>query len=84
VFVARLLPLARTFVSLPAGARRVPLATFVVLTTVGCALWAAAFVLAGLLAGDAWSGVSSLVGRVLLGVGVVVLVLSLARRRRIL
>ncbi len=84
VFVARLLPLARTFVSLPAGARRVPLATFVVLTTVGCALWAAAFVLAGLLAGTAWSGVSSVVGRVLLGVGVVVLVLSLSRRRRIL
>jgi membrane protein DedA with SNARE-associated domain len=83
VLVARLLPLARTFVSLPAGARRVPLATFVVLTTVGCALWAATFVLAGLLAGDAWSGVSSVVGRVLLGVGVVVLVVSLARRKRI-
>jgi membrane protein DedA with SNARE-associated domain len=83
VFVARLLPLARTFVSLPAGARRVPLATFVVLTTVGCALWAATFVLAGLLAGDAWSGVSSVVGRVLLGVGVVVLVVSLSRRKRI-
>jgi membrane protein DedA with SNARE-associated domain len=83
VLVARLLPLARTFVSLPAGARRVPLATFVVLTTVGCALWAAAFVLAGLLAGDAWSGVSSVVGRVLLGVGVVVLVVSLSRRKRI-
>jgi membrane protein DedA with SNARE-associated domain len=82
VFVARLLPLARTFVSLPAGARRVPLATFVVLTTLGCALWAAAFVLAGLVAGDAWSEVSSVVGRVLLGVGVVVVVASLSRRRR--
>ncbi|MGP0100798.1 MAG: DedA family protein [Solirubrobacteraceae bacterium] len=82
VFVARLLPLARTFVSLPAGARRVPLATFVALTTIGCALWAAAFVLAGLLAGAAWTSISSLLGRVLLGVGVVVLALSLARRKR--
>jgi membrane protein DedA with SNARE-associated domain len=82
VFVARLLPLARTFVSLPAGARRVPLVTFVALTTIGCALWATAFVLAGLLAGAAWTEVSSLVGRVLLGVGVVVLVLSVSRRQR--
>jgi membrane protein DedA with SNARE-associated domain len=60
----------------------VPLATFVVLTTIGCALWAAAFVLAGLLAGDAWGKVSSVAGRVLLGVGVVVVVASLSRRQR--
>jgi membrane protein DedA with SNARE-associated domain len=53
VFVARLLPLARTFVSLPAGARRVPLAPFIALTTLGCALWATAFVLTGVIAGAA-------------------------------
>jgi membrane protein DedA with SNARE-associated domain len=79
VFLARLLPLARTFVSLPAGARRVPLIAFVVLTTVGCALWATAFVLAGVLAGSAWAAVGSVLGKVLLGVGIVVLVLSLSR-----
>src|SRR5207248_2557681 len=33
VFIARLLPLARTFVSLPAGAMRVRLAPFIALTT---------------------------------------------------
>jgi membrane protein DedA with SNARE-associated domain len=33
VFIARLLPLARTFVSLPAGARHIPLAPFIALTT---------------------------------------------------
>ncbi|HSZ14128.1 MAG TPA: DedA family protein [Solirubrobacteraceae bacterium] len=82
VFIARLLPLARTFVSLPAGARRVPLVTFVVLTAAGCALWAVAFVLAGMLAGSAWTAVSSVVGRVLLVVGVAVLVLSVARVQR--
>jgi hypothetical protein len=37
VFIARLLPLARTFVSLPAGARRVRLVPFIALTTIGCA-----------------------------------------------
>jgi membrane protein DedA with SNARE-associated domain len=72
VFVARLLPLARTFVSLPAGARRIPLVPFVVLTTLGCALWAVAFVLIGLVSGSAWAAVSSVLGKVLLGAGLAV------------
>jgi membrane protein DedA with SNARE-associated domain len=81
VLTARLLPLARTFVSLPAGARRVPLVPFVAMTALGCALWAIAFVLTGLLLGTAWGAVSSLLGRVLLVVGLVVVALSLIRRR---
>ncbi len=63
VFTARLLPLARTFVSLPAGARRLPLGKFTVLTAAGCAIWAAAFILAGMLAGAAWASVSSTAGK---------------------
>lgn len=81
VFIARLLPLARTFVSLPAGARRVPLGPFIVLTSIGCALWAAGFVLVGLLAAGAWTAVSSVLGRVLLVLGGATLVLSVLRRR---
>jgi len=73
VFIARLLPLARTFVSLPAGAGRLPLVPFVALTTLGCALWATAFVIVGLLSGTAWVAVSSVLGKALLGVGVAVL-----------
>jgi membrane protein DedA with SNARE-associated domain len=83
VFIARLLPLARTFVSLPAGARRVPLIPFVALTTAGCALWAVAFIAAGTLTGAAWTSVSSLVGKLSLAAGPGVLaVLVLSRRRR--
>jgi membrane protein DedA with SNARE-associated domain len=82
VFTARLVPLARTFVSLPAGASRVPLIPFIVLTTVGCCLWAAAFVLAGALLGEAWVTFSSTLGRALLVLGVVVIGLSLAARPR--
>jgi membrane protein DedA with SNARE-associated domain len=82
VFSARLMPLARTFVSLPAGARRVPLAPFALLTTLGCALWAAAFILVGLLAGAAWTEISSLIGRVLLAVGLLVIALSFLHGRR--
>lgn len=79
VFTARLLPLARSFVSLPAGSQRVPLVRFLILTTAGCALWAAGFVLAGMLAGSAWMSVSSILGRVLLGTGILLL-LTLAKR----
>jgi membrane protein DedA with SNARE-associated domain len=81
VLIARLLPLARTFVSLPAGARGVPLGPFVLLTTLGCALWAVAFILLGLLAGAAWGEVGSVLGRVLLGVGLLTLAVSLTRGR---
>jgi membrane protein DedA with SNARE-associated domain len=73
VFIARLLPLARTFVSLPAGHARIPLARFAVLTVAGCAVWSAAFVLAGDLAGTAWHEVAGVVGRLSLAVGAMVL-----------
>jgi membrane protein DedA with SNARE-associated domain len=78
VFLARLLPLARTFVSLPAGARRVPLGAFIALTTLGCSLWAAALILVGVIAGAAWGEVDSILGRALLGAGALLLVLTLA------
>jgi membrane protein DedA with SNARE-associated domain len=82
VLIARLLPLARTFVSLPAGARHVPLIPFIALTTIGCALWATAFIVGGMLAAGAWATVDSVVGRVVLAIGVMVLAASVLRRRR--
>lgn len=66
VFTARLLPLARTFISLPAGARHVPVLRFLSLTAAGCAIWAVGLLLAGVLAGGAWATVNSLIGRGLL------------------
>jgi membrane protein DedA with SNARE-associated domain len=58
VFTARLMPLARTFVSLPAGHARIPVGRFTVLTTLGCAIWASGFVLAGMLLGASWQHAS--------------------------
>ena len=82
VFIARLLPLARTFVSLPAGARHVRLIPFVALTTIGCLIWAVAFVVTGLVVGSAWASVGSTLGRALLALGVVTVALSVMRRRK--
>jgi membrane protein DedA with SNARE-associated domain len=82
VFTARLLPLARTFVSLPAGAQRVPLVPFTALTAAGCAVWATAFVFLGVLTGTAWASVSSLAGKVSLAAVVLAGAAYVVRRLR--
>jgi membrane protein DedA with SNARE-associated domain len=81
VLIARVLPLARTFVSLPAGVRRVPLGEFIVLTALGCAIWAAGFILIGVAAGNAWTAIDSVVGKAFVVVGLLVLVLSFGKKQ---
>ena len=58
VLVARVLPLVRTFISLPAGVAEMPFARFVVFTTVGCLPWTFALALTGHAIGNHWTGVS--------------------------
>ena len=47
IFFSRMLPLIRTFISLPAGVARMPLARFSVLTFAGCVPWVLALALIG-------------------------------------
>lgn len=47
VFFGRLIPGARSLISIPAGASRMPVAQFLLYTTAGSALWNCALVLAG-------------------------------------
>lgn len=54
VFFSRLLPVVRTFISLPAGVARVPLLRFSVLTLAGCLPWSFALAGAGYALGDKW------------------------------
>jgi membrane protein DedA with SNARE-associated domain len=77
VFVARLLPLARTFVSLPAGHARIGIGRFVAMTVAGCAIWAAALVLAGMVAGSGWRALSEALGLPLLAVGLAAIAAAL-------
>jgi membrane protein DedA with SNARE-associated domain len=71
VLLGRLLPLARTFVSFPAGHVQVPLGRFVAMTTVGSAIWAVPFVALGALIGAGAEQVSSHLALPLAAVGVV-------------
>lgn len=54
VFLSRLLPVVRTFISLPAGVARMPLVRFSILTFVGCLPWSFSLAYAGFLLGDNW------------------------------
>ena len=54
VLIARIVPLIRTFISLPAGAARMPIGRFTSLTALGCIPWVLLFALIGDLAGRNW------------------------------
>ena len=49
-----MIPLFRSLISVPAGVTRMRPALFLVLTTVGSAIWNTAFVLAGFALGESW------------------------------
>ena len=54
VFFTRMLPIIRTFISLPAGVAKMPFIRFTVLTTLGCIPWVFLIAFIGKEAGDRW------------------------------
>jgi membrane protein DedA with SNARE-associated domain len=54
VFFSRMLPVIRTFISLPAGVARMPFWKFTLLSTAGIIPWVLAFGLVGNAVGDRW------------------------------
>ncbi|HMJ04475.1 MAG TPA: DedA family protein [Conexibacter sp.] len=55
VFFTRMLPIVRTFISLPAGVARMPFVRFSVLTFLGCIPWVFMLTFIGKQAGDNWA-----------------------------
>lgn len=64
VFFARMVPGARSVVSVPAGMLHMPLVRFTLLTTAGSSLWNALLIGAGWFLGNNWTQVADLVGQV--------------------
>ncbi len=54
VFFTRMLPIIRTFISLPAGVARMPFWRFTALTLLGCIPWVLMLALVGNSVGDNW------------------------------
>ncbi|MFI7489231.1 DedA family protein [Micromonospora echinaurantiaca] len=57
VFFGRMVPVVRSLVSIPAGANRMPLTEFAVLTTLGSGIWNSLFVGLGFALGSRWQQV---------------------------
>ena len=56
-FFSRLLPVIRTFISLPAGMARMPFGKFTLYTFLGCIPWTYALTYLGFVVGDNWEQV---------------------------
>jgi membrane protein DedA with SNARE-associated domain len=88
VFFARMLPIVRTFISLPAGAARMPFWRFTLFTTLGCIPWVFMLAFVGKQAGNNWVKWKDSLHYVdyataaLIVVGIVYLIVRSRRRRR--
>jgi membrane protein DedA with SNARE-associated domain len=82
VLLGRVTPVVRSFISIPAGIFRAPLARYTVLTVIGSAVWAFAFAAAGWAAGASWDTFHHAFrfADVAVAVGVVALIAWLALR----
>lgn len=61
LFVAKLIPMLRTLISIPAGVLQMPMGDYIISSTLGVAVWNLVFVGAGYLMGDevfAWLGMA--------------------------
>ncbi|RKT83890.1 membrane protein DedA, SNARE-associated domain [Saccharopolyspora antimicrobica] len=85
VFFGRMIPLFRSFISLPAGVERMRLSTFALFTTLGSLIWNTVFVVAGYLLGESWYLVEEYAGvfsKVVLVLAVLAVVAFIAVRIR--
>lgn len=85
VFTSRILPIIRTFISLPAGICRMDFKRFVVLSTLGSLPWCLALSYLGLFLGDNWEEVEGIYNQLeilLVIVGAIVVVWYFWKRRR--
>ena len=88
VFFSRMLPIVRTFISLPAGVARMPFWRFTLLTLLGCIPWVFMLTFIGQQVGSQWHEWKDALHYVdyavaaLIVVGIVYLIVRAIRRRR--
>ena len=85
IFFSRMLPIIRTFISLPAGVARMPFMRFTLLTLAGCIPWVLGLALAGEAVGHNWEKVRKgfeYVDYAVVALLVLAIVYAIIRRRR--
>lgn len=55
VFICRFIPIVRSLISIPAGMSEMPFFKFLILTTLGTAIWNTVLTILGSIAGENWS-----------------------------
>jgi membrane protein DedA with SNARE-associated domain len=86
VFLTRMVPIVRTYISYPAGMAKMRFWPFIALSATGSAIWCFVLAYIGFLLGPNWNSISGsfnqLTIAVLLGLGIVLSVWYLMRRSR--
>jgi membrane protein DedA with SNARE-associated domain len=84
-FFSRLLPVVRTFISLPAGFARVDFTKFILYTLLGSIPWTMALIYAGKLLGENWQALNVIGHKasIVVAAGLVVIVFYYVRKKRI-
>jgi membrane protein DedA with SNARE-associated domain len=86
IFFSRMLPIIRTFISLPAGVANMPFLRFSLLTLAGCVPWVLGLALAGEAVGSKWTSVRKgfeYVDYAILALVVIGIAYAVVRRRRV-
>lgn len=84
-FFSRLLPVVRTFISLPAGFAKVDFTKFILYTLLGSIPWTVALIYAGKLLGENWQALNVIGHKasIVVAVGLVAAVVYYVRKKRI-
>jgi membrane protein DedA with SNARE-associated domain len=85
VFFSRMLPIIRTFISLPAGVAKMPFGRFTLYTLAGCIPWVLGLALAGEALGSEWENARKYfeyVDYAVVALVVAAIVYAVVRRRR--
>lgn len=88
VLIGRLLPVVRTFISLPAGIAGMEPVRFGIYTLIGCIPWTAALAYAGYAVGSNWQSIvnafrgPTYIVAMLVVIGLIIVIWRYARRRR--
>jgi len=85
VFFTRLMPVVRTFISLPAGIAGMDFKKFIIYTFLGSLPWSILLVYAGLKLGQNWQAVKPWFHRldILVAAGIIAIVIYLWRRKKV-
>jgi membrane protein DedA with SNARE-associated domain len=62
VFFGRLIPIIRSLISIPAGMNHMPMAKFLLFTTIGSVIWNSVLTAGGMILGNNWERIMEFVG----------------------